>query len=369
MTLPRAIRITSQEALAARHGDLSRAVLVGLDLGDTCDARIVHHTVLLGCSLSERLATDLRARGALVIPRLDGFPYDPMRKALYTPEELLAGYDGTLESTYDFRIYAHFRDSGRFAPDVYEALAQRLHDFAIDEALREIVGPTQKRLVAIMGGHGKLRGSVDYTRVAHLAWQLGRAGFHVASGGGPGIMEAANLGAYLSRWDDPRVVDHALDILARSPAYADAETFLPGYVNVAREVCAELPDGAPSLAIPTWFYGHEPSNLFGRQIAKYFSNGLREDTLLAVAYGGVVYAPGSAGTTQEIFMDAAQNHYETFGAPSPMVFLGRDRYEKETRLFATLQECAKGRPYGELLYLSDEPAEIVAFLQRTQLGK
>jgi predicted Rossmann-fold nucleotide-binding protein len=363
MTLPRAIRITSLEALAARHGDLSRAVLVGLDLGDTCDARIVHHTVLLGCSLSERLASALRGRGALVIPRLDGFPYNPMRSTLYSPEELLAGYDGTLESSHDFQIFAHFRDSGRFAPDVYEALAQRLHDFAIDEALREVVGPAKKRLVAVMGGHAKTRGSADYARVARLTWTLGRRGFTVASGGGPGIMEAANLGAYLSRWDNDGAVDEALAILGRAPAYSNGAAFLPAYVDAAREVSRRFPDGAMSLAIPTWFYGHEPSNLFGRHIAKYFSNGLREDTLLAIAHAGVVFAAGSAGTTQEIFMDAAQNHYETFGAPSPMVFLGRDRYEKETNLFSTLQTCAKGRPYERMLLLSDDVTEIADFLE------
>ena len=53
----------------------------------------------------------------------------------------------------------------------------------------------------------------------------------------------------------------------------------------------------PSLAVPTWFYGHEPSNLFASHIAKYFSNSIREDTLLAVALYGIVFAPGSAGTT------------------------------------------------------------------------
>ena len=35
-------------------------------------------------------------------------------------------------------------------------------------------------------------------------------------------------------------------------------------------------------------------------MAKYFSNSLREDGLLAIATHGVVYAPGSAGTTQDV---------------------------------------------------------------------
>lgn len=47
-----------------------------------------------------------------------------------------------------------------------------------------------------------------------------------------------------------------------------------------------------SLSIPTWFYGHEPTNVFATEIAKYFSNALREDTLLHRCGGGVVFLPG-----------------------------------------------------------------------------
>ena len=32
-----------------------------------------------------------------------------------------------------------------------------------------------------------------------------------------------------------------------------------------------------SLGVPTWFYGHEPPNLFATRIAKFFTNALRED--------------------------------------------------------------------------------------------
>ena len=129
-------------------------------------------------------------------------------------------------------------------------------------------------------------------------------------------MEAANLGAYLAT-EDSGAVENAVAILARSPEFGE-----PGYHEQALKVMENYPVGHDSLAIPTWFYGHEPSNLFATRIAKYFSNGIREDVLLAVSIHGVVFAPGSAGTTQEVFMDATQNHYATFGWYSPMVFLG-----------------------------------------------
>ena len=104
--------------------------------------------------------------------------------------------------------------------------------------------------------------------------------------------------------------------------------------------------------------------MFSSHIAKYFSNSIREDGLLAVSLFGVVYAPGSAGTTQEIFMDATQNHYGSFGYYSPMVFLGKKRYVKDTFLFPLLQQLAWERKYADLLFMTDSPEEIVDFIKQ-----
>ena len=170
-------------------------------------------------------------------------------------------------------------------------------------------------------------------------------------------MEAANLGAYLAGLPQ-KAIDEALTLLAAAPHYYDAN-----YHEASLAVLEKFPAGQDNLAIPTWFYGHEPSNLFASHIAKYFSNSIREDTLLAVALYGIVFAPGSAGTTQEIFMDAAQNHYATFNYYSPMVFLGRFRYEVETMIYPLLRQLAHGKNYQEQLFLTDEPAEVLAFLK------
>ena len=53
-----------------------------------------------------------------------------------------------------------------------------------------------------------------------------------------------------------------------------------------------------SVGIPTWFYGHEPPNVFCDGIAKYFSNAIREDGLLARCTAGLVVLEGAAGTVQ-----------------------------------------------------------------------
>src|SRR5690606_40682509 len=69
--------------------------------------------------------------------------------------------------------------------------------------------------------------------------------------------------------------------------------FAVNYFTQAKKVLKKYPKGNENLAIPTWFYGHEPSNLFASSIAKYFSNSIREDTLLAICLYGIVFAPGS----------------------------------------------------------------------------
>ncbi len=212
-----------------------------------------------------------------------------------------------------------------------------------------------------MGGHGTPRTAESFEKVARVARGLTQRGYFVTTGGGPGTMEAGNFGAYMAerREDEFR---WAIETLQQAPVFTDA-----GYLEQASKVVERFPVGCDSLAVPTWFYGHEPSNWFSNHIAKYFSNSLREDGLLEISLYGVVFAPGSAGTTQEIFMDATQNHYKTFGQISPMLFLGSERYIEETGLFPMLQRLAEGREYSQLLHLSDEPDEIVEIISNFEL--
>lgn len=117
------------------------------------------------------------------------------------------------------------------------------------------------------------------------------------------------------------------------------------------------------LAVPTWTYGHEPSNLFGTHIAKYFSNAIREDVLVSIARHGIVFTPGSAGTVQEVFADATQNHYGTQRVLSPMVFLGRDFWERSLPVMPLLEKLAGFRRYRELIAVVDRAEEATMFLK------
>lgn len=328
------------------------------------------NTTFLSCAFNRNQATEVISYGAIVYPKFKNLPYNPNRNSLYSYQELLEGYNFENDASVDLKIYQRFVKN-KYNPPLFEAMAQRLHDFNIDESLRRLMGfdkkgMTEKKAVGFMGGHATRRGSEYYVKVAKAAKLLAEKDYYIMTGGGPGIMEAANLGAYMANRTDKDLAT-AIEIL--SDLDFDNQIEIPrdylakNYVNNALKVLEMFPDGKENLAIPTWFYGHEPSNVFASHIAKYFSNSIREDTLLAMALYGVVYAPGSAGTTQEIFQEAAQNHYGTFGYYSPMVFLSKKRYVEDTSLYSVLHQLAVDQPYKELLYLTDDPQLVADFIQ------
>lgn len=343
--------------------NLENCSILGLDFSslsihwDRCKMK---KTYFLGCMLSAEDEVKIIQNGGDIFDEDPDLPYRPIRSNLYSVEELneillISG------KTRDEVIYNHFYQS-RYDTNIIEALWQRIHDHSIDNALRNLIGvdsegDMSKSIVAIMGGHGTLRTDENYRNVALLTYKLTKAGYYIATGGGPGIMEAANLGAYMAGYSSSEVLQ-AISMMEAAPYYRDAD-----YQNLASQVREKFPVGAESLAIPTWFYGHEPSNLFSTYIAKYFSNSIREDNLLGIALHGVVYAPGSAGTFQEIFMDFAQNFYKTFKYVSPMVFLNSAFYKYDTFLYPVLEKLSQNNDVKEAIFVSDDLDEIVQFIQ------
>lgn len=368
-----ATEIESSDELCARIeqlGHLRDVVVQGLDLRDEATTQALlsvsaEGTYFLGCRLAPAAEQHIRETGGTLFPAFGELPFHPYRASLYTPGELMQGYEvgnrDSLTQTTDGQIYAHYEQChqpGRPTP-VMAALAYRIHDHAIDDALFDLLRPDDalpKKVVGVMGGHRMRRDGAHFEAVARIAWRLTQHGYFIATGGGPGAMEAANLGAYMHNYEEPDI-EAAVAMLAERPRYEDQYYFERAYA-----VRERYPNGHESLAIPTWFYGHEPSNLFGRYIAKYFANSLREDGLLGIANYGVIYAPGSAGTVQEIFMDAAQNHYATFGAISPMVFFDIDYWTNEKPVYPLLEKLASGHPYHHLLSIRDEVEATVQFI-------
>ncbi|GGM02375.1 MULTISPECIES: LOG family protein [Micromonospora] len=373
-------------------------------------------TLFIGCRFASRdIGADLVRRGANVVPPFSGLPYPTQPSHLYTPEELAAGFaDNGFAGMYDTRVYQHFRAHGGALPEVKEALAQRLHDHGVDNALADATrawlathGP--QSVVGIMGGHAVPRGSVPYRLAATLGWELARADRLIVTGGGPGVMEAANLGAFLAPYPAAELTA-AIDLLAEAPDFTDHDRYTAAALAVRQRygrgagVATASGGGTPTpaapgggagaggtgdggvagggvphqravadvdwarsggLAIPTWLYGHEPANLFAGRIAKYFSNAIREDTILRLARGGIVFAPGRAGTVQEVFQAATKTFYGTDGASGAYVFLDRAYWTRELPVEALLRPLLAGSPFGDLaksIHLTDDVHEAVQIL-------
>ncbi|HEU5469783.1 MAG TPA: hypothetical protein VFV67_03965 [Actinophytocola sp.] len=355
-----------REHRAAGH-DLRGALLTGLDLTGAEEDRLLRTAldgaVLLGCALGPATTRRAEAAGALLFPDIPDLPYRVYRTSLYTPEELFEGFDPARPESYvdtlDARIYRHSRERGRH-PGPLHALAERLHDHAITEALSHVLGRDGCQPVAVMGGHALTRDSAGYRAALELGRWLGRSrvGFTVLTGGGPGAMEAVPLGVRLAG-ARRSTVDDVLTELGAAPRFGHNPAEIGGWLAAALRVEVPAPP-APTIGIPTWYYGHEPPNMFCSLHAKYFANSVREDGLLTVATGGVVYTPGSAGTVQEVFQDYTQNHY---GPPAPMVFLGKDFWTTQVPAAPLVAQLAGGRPAQRWLLVTDEPAEAVELLE------
>jgi predicted Rossmann-fold nucleotide-binding protein len=220
-----------------------------------------------------------------------------------------------------------------------------LHDHAIDEALTAWVNG--RHLVGVMGGHDLDRSSAGYADAARLGWMLGQQHV-VATGGGPGAMEAANLGGLLS--GSPRD-----DLAAAVATLAGVPSFVPSIDAWAAKALTitSAVTGRETLGIPTWFYGHEPPNLFATAIAKYFRNATREAILLQVCDAGIVFLPGAAGTVQEVFQDACENFYAAPESVAPMVLVGTSYWTSTLPAWPLLQALSKGRPMEGHVHLVD----------------
>lgn len=329
-------------------------------------------------------------------------PFDPERSTLYTPEDLLTGYSSVPKDneSLDWKIYKYFgyddkNKVNKYIPLLDQLRLQRQHDagmeFAVNEFFKVDVDgiPTNKRVVSIMGSHSRYRSDKWYKSVARLAYALSKADYFVVSGGGPGLMEAAHLGAYMARNYSSKDLETALDMLDMSatnekPQRCDRnkkQYEMCDFWSNALEVTRRFKNGGESLGIPTWFYGHEGANAFSLHVAKFFSNALREEKLSSVGSHGVIFAPGGPGTAQEVFMDAAQNAYHSYNSMSPMVFFNdpspvdpckgatnpvSDCKEDPTGKMLELVELQTSKEFKEkkMLLRSNDPQEIIKFLDQ-----
>lgn len=302
--------------------------------------------LFLGCIMSDDLLHHLLSDN-FIFPLLE-VPFNTYPNQLYNKNTLYKGFDYKNPTTYlktlDKIVYDYFQHTLE-RNSIRDSLAQRLHDHSITDTMHEFISNyNERRLVAIMGGHKVKRTDEMYIQIARLSKTLTENGYLMLSGGGPGAMEATHFGAWMAGRAADELIK-AAEILSEAPIYADKN-----WLATSFKVMELFPDPLyNSLGIPTWHYGHELPTPFASHIAKYFENSVREEGLLAIAKGGVIFTPGSAGTMQEVFQDLAQNHYESYGYASPMIFLNVEFWTKSRPIYPIIQQMSDN---GDLMNLN-----------------
>lgn len=151
--------------------------------------------------------------------------------------------------------------------------------------------------------------------------RMAEEGFLVASGGGPGAMEASSLGSML-KGKSAAEVQEALELIQTNNEQHEKE-----YLNVA---AAELvtqrfgipsPDTSPlnlgkynehhvyvntnTQGVPTFEYGNEPWNRFSTWVCKFISKGVRQSSLTEIANAGAIF---TAGMFTYVYIVSHQGH-------------------------------------------------------------
>lgn len=362
----RYIRICTQEECDRLFSEttqtpITRTAFQSVNLPQKAIEKQFLDCLFLGCKIPQGLKSKLH--DSLVFP--DMGQIFSFRSSLYTCDELYdtyrMGQPQSIQTCYDTRVYHHYLRQGKRSTNIKETLARTLHDHSISSALHEFLAAYDERdVIGVMGGHGIPRDSPQYATVAHIAKHLTELGKLMISGGGPGAMEATHLGAWMAGRTE-KELNQAIDIMAQAPTF---EHIL--WLEQAILVRQRYPQTKyKSIGIPTWLYGHEPTTPLATHIAKYFDNSIREDGILTLAMGGIVFTPGSAGTLQEIFQEAVQNHYLSFGYASPMIFLGKAYWTEEIPVYPLIENLvARGKYKNLILSLTDDTQDVVRELVR-----
>ena len=300
----------------------------------------VEGLVVLGGRLSPALAAHLGAHRALVFPTDPHAPVDPYRATLYT-----AGRALRRPRRRRLRVHTGLPclpvDAGRRpAPRRVRHAAAR-DPRRLDQRRPRRVHRQAARSSASWVGT-RWRGA----RAAYAAAaRLGRSPRRGGTGRRHRWRPRRDGGRQPRRPRPPTSSRSARPSTGWPPCRRSARPSPTG--SAWRSRCAPRsppPTTARSLGIPTWFYGHEPPNVFCDGIGKYFSNAIREDGLLARATAGLVVLEGAAGTVQEIFQAVTPLFYAPPSRRSrPLVLVGQEYWSETVPVWAAVRALGQER--------------------------
>ena len=171
-----------------------------------------------------------------------------------------------------------------------------------------------KPCVTVFGSAHRTEAHPDYRLVRDAGFRLAEAGFTVMTGGGPGLMEAANRGA--------------------------------------REA------GGRSVGCNITLPREEEANAYVDQVVMFRRFFIRKVMLINYSYGFVA-GPGGLGTFDEVFEAATLVHTGKI-RDFPLVLLGREFWDPLISFFATeVREGAMADCTMQHFLVTDSPAEAV----------
>jgi predicted Rossmann-fold nucleotide-binding protein len=275
-------------------------------------------------------------------------------KSLYTVEKLFEGFNPEVpvsyQSTFDWKTYEeykslyedefHTKNPSKTKNQIEflkkKKLQECLHDYWLGVELKKYVnslnGPSSLSscqeclgIIGFMGGHTVPRDSKLYFEVAKMARALTREKYFIVTGGSQGIMEAANLGAWLAPLDDSALPEAIKSmILPKGTLNHDDLFFETSWKLRQKTLSLYKKEERKSLGVSTWHYHNEKTNIFATDIAKFFNNAMREEILLRICRQGIIFFEGSLGTVEEIFSATVQNHHYTSEKKRPIILFNKE---------------------------------------------
>jgi uncharacterized protein (TIGR00730 family) len=178
--------------------------------------------------------------------------------------------------------------------------------------------------VTVFGSAHRGEEHADYQRVRETGRRLAEAGFTVMTGGGPGLMEAANRGA--------------------------------------REA------GGKSVGCSVTLPWEERPNPYVDDTVDFAHLFIRKEMLIRYSYGFIA-GPGGLGTFDEVFEAATLVHTGKI-KNFPLVLLGRDFWEPIVAFLATeARQGAMADCTTEHFFLTDSPEDAVEHIRMSGAGR
>ncbi len=303
------------------------------------------NTAFIKCKFRDVDISAIINNGGIFIPQNKELPFNIVQEKLYTQKSIK---ELNIEKIHNSGYQNFFE-----VPNI--EIFKRIHDLSISYCLNDYLN--NKSVIGFMGGHNIGRNTDLYKDISLLSKKLSGSGYLIVTGGGPGIMEAANLGAYFSRDTEDNVI-RTIKKLSSVPLYT-----MDNYLNSSEKIVNTQLNGSENLSIPTLHYINEPINKFATRIAMFFSVHEREYWLLKRSNKAIIVAPGSMGTLNEIFSFLSQLKYDKNKEKAPIILFGKDFFSKQINLYALLKKFSIKNKISDVVFISDSIDEVYQIIE------